>query len=1347
MNAAPGSGPRPGTDAWVAAVHGAEDDQVVLGSGLLVDDHRVLTCAHVACPTWEKQRELWVAFPKSDQTMDRRFAVRDVIAPLSANRHKQDVAVLVLAETVPGDTVARLRRPPPSALVGEAWWAFGFPDGDFLGNSSDGTVGEALAFGWVRLDTSSRYPVKAGYSGAALWSPTYQSVVGLVGKASSSGDALALTLHQADKCLPEQKLALLTDWVAEAAGETALAAWGWTLDEDPEAGRHWRPRARGVSTDAEQGFRFRGRTSALTTIIDWMTRAAVPRQVLVVTGSPGVGKSAVLGRVVTSADPGIAAALPDDDQAVRAPLGTVSCAVHAKGKTALEVAEEIARAASAAPPERASDLTSVLRTALAEHASRPDAPFVVVIDALDEATSAQQARLIARDIAIPLAETCADLHVRVVVGSRRGDDAGSLLESFGRAAHVVDLDTPEFFAAADLAAYTLAVLQLLGDERPDNPYSDPRVARPVAVRIAELAEKNFLVAGLTARGHGLHDVLPIDPARIAFTPTVAAALQEYLARLPAVDGIPASEALSVLAYAEAPGLPLPLWRTAIEELTDFAPSEEQLRSLARSSSANFLVETGVNEQNTGVFRLFHQALDDALRQSRARDGANKHDERALTRAFLAYGQSVGWERAPAYLLRSLPRHALHGKVVDELLADEEYALHADLRRLISASGAIPQAPRAQLLRRTPQAIDSAPARRAALFSVTEAQEELGRVYWSLAADSSYRAEWASVAPRAEEAVFDRHSAEIRAVCALGPPDRALLASASNDGTVRLWDPVAARPVRTLAPKFGRIREMCGLQVDGQTYLALASDDDVWLWNETQQCSAGRLSGWTGAIRSVCVIESARGPLLAIAGMYGSVLRDPFVQDGGTVLDGHTGWVESVCAIDVGGRTLLASGGDERDPNIMLWDPDTGECIQTLEGHGGSVHALCAVDVEHPTMLASLGSDSVIRLWDLANGEVVRRVATDGLAFMLCSVQVEGRTLLAAPSGDVIRLWDPATGEAAVTLQGHSDSVDSLCVLRVGERELVVSGGADHTVRLWDPQAPRATDVSAVRALSPAHHDGRMLVAAGGDDGIIQLYDPLDGTVAAKLPANQDWVRQMCPVVLDNRPHLAGCGDDGAVWLWGDTFGPLDFACPAPAYTVCSVDFGDRTLLATGHADGTARLWDPSSFQPSHVCRFPTGIYAMCPVEVHGRPYVATATDGPDGAIWLWDPTSGERSKLIDARETYAMGTVSLGARVALVTAHAYGGVHLWEPQSGRRLGDLKGHTGAVNALTVIDGRFLATASSDRTVCLWDVTNPNQAPVEKIPVHHPALAVSWVAGRLIVGLDHGLLALSIPVLST
>lgn len=66
--------------------------------------------------------------------------------------------------------------------------------------------------------------------------------------------------------------------------------------------------------------------------------------------------------------------------------------------------------------------------------------------------------------------------------------------------------------------------------------------------------------------------------------------------------------------------------------------------------------------------------------------------------------------------------------------------------------------------------------------MTETQDGLGQFYGPLAAKGPYRAEWAAVAPRAEEAVLEGHGAEIHSVCALDPGSHTLLASASDDGT-------------------------------------------------------------------------------------------------------------------------------------------------------------------------------------------------------------------------------------------------------------------------------------------------------------------------------------------------------------------------------------------------------------------------------------------------------------------------------------------------------------------------------------------------------------------------------------
>ena len=349
------------------------------------------------------------------------------------------------------------------------------------------------------------------------------------------------------------------------------------------------------------------------------------RRVLVVTGSPGVGKSAVLGRVVTTSDAAIRALLPTADGAVRASPGSVACAVHAKAKTALEVATEIARAASARLPAEPGDLAPAIREALED---RGGPRFNVIIDALDEAASPAQARAIIAKIVLPLAETCADAGAQVVVGTRRRDDEGSLLAPFAGALAELDLDEPEYFEEGDLAAYALACLQLAGDERPGNPYADSTAAGPVARRIAELSERNFLVAGLVARGHGMHDEQAADPGQLTFGATVDSALAGYLDLVGPVAGLPASQVLTALAFAEAPGLPAGLWQLAIESICHASVPAADLARFARSSAANFLVESGTGRSAEPVFRLFHQALNDALARRRAQVASRRADEQA-----------------------------------------------------------------------------------------------------------------------------------------------------------------------------------------------------------------------------------------------------------------------------------------------------------------------------------------------------------------------------------------------------------------------------------------------------------------------------------------------------------------------------------------------------------------------------------------------------------------------------------------------------------------------------------------------------------------------------------------------
>jgi WD40 repeat protein len=1220
---------RPPSAEWVAAIHSSEVDFAPIGTAVVIDERRVLTCAHVVTTSERVVRQpLWVAFPKSDEVSGQRRRVTS--ATVIYNPPVEDVAVLLLEDDVPtGIVAAPLRCPRPQDLVGRKWWAFGFTRGDPVGNSADGSIGESLGYGWVRLDVASRYQVEVGFSGAGLWSPDYQAVVAIVGQAHADGDGRAITMHRVDLSLPGEKLHALAKWSPEAAGELALSAWGWALGRDPEARRHWRPRARGVSIDSERGYRFRGRMAALQAIVDWLDRQEPDRRTLVITGSPGVGKSAVLGRIVTTADAAVRAALPLDDDAITATVGSIGCAVHVKGKTSLEVATEVARGASARLPDHVDDTALALRDSMTE---RGGMRFNLVIDALDEAASPADARAIITGIVLPLVETCGDVGAQVVVGTRRSDEGGDLVRLFGNAAVIIDLDDHQYFAEADLVAYAMASLQLTGDERSGNPYADSAIASALANRIAEIADRNFLVAGLVARAHGLHDQQPIAPEQLAYTTTVDSALVAYLERVGPITDITARDALTALAFAEAPGLPIDLWRLAIGALSGDQVTADQISRFARSSAANFLVESGTADRSA-VFRLFHQALNDALLAQRSQIVSRQDDELAISQAFIRFGRQNTWGRAPVYLLRSLAAHAANADIIDDLLTDDTYLLYADLRRLIPLAdqAASPAArDRVRLLHLTPLAITADPQDRAALFSVTQALENLGDSFAGVLDTAPYYARWASVRPRTERAILGGHGGWVRGVCAFTLGGQVLLASASNDHTVRTWDSATGEQQAVLEGHTDGVRGVCVFTLKGQVLLASAgADTTLRIW-------------------------------------------DPATGEQRSVLEGHPGAVSGVCAFTLGDRVLLASVGT--DATVRIWDPATGEQQAVLEGHAGWVSGVCAFTLEGRVLLASAGADATVRIWDPAAGhqQSVLEGHANGVN-EVCAFILNDRVMLASASDDMtIRIFDAATGEQQAVLEGHADGVRGICVLTFGGRVLLASGGADRTVRIWDPGTGQQRFILEGHngwlnsVCSFMLHD-QVLLASASDDRTVRIFYPAAAEQRTALAGHAGGVNGVCAFTLCDQILLASAGADATVRIWGAATGRQEAAFEGHAggvNGVCAFTLCDQILLASAGADATVRIWDPATRdQQAALAGHAGGVNGVCAFTLCDQILLASA--GADATVRIWDPATRDQQATLTGHTGWVSSVCAFTLRdqILLASAGADATVRIWNPET------------------------------------------------------------------------------------
>lgn len=180
---------------------------------------------------------------------------------------------------------------------------------------------------------------------------------------------------------------------------------------------------------------------------------------------------------------------------------------------------------------------------------------------------------------------------------------------------------------------------------------------------------------------------------------------------------------------------------------------------------------------------------------------------------------------------------------------------------------------------------------------------------------------------------------------------------------------------------------------------------------------------------------------------------------------------------------------------------------TLSGHTRRVWSVCFAP--HGRLLASCSSDTTIRLWDPASGNLLKSLQCNSEISYSLVFSPDGRLLASGSSDCTIRLWDPATGSTLRTIEGHTGPVNSVAFSPDGR--LLASGSMDCTLRLWDltTGSPLQIFEDHTRGVysvvfSP---DGRLL-ASGSLDSTIRLWDPVNGSTLRTIEDYSDDVNSV-----------------------------------------------------------------------------------------------------------------------------------------------------------------------------------------------------------------------------------------------
>jgi hypothetical protein len=183
------------------------------------------------------------------------------------------------------------------------------------------------------------------------------------------------------------------------------------------------------------------------------------------------------------------------------------------------------------------------------------------------------------------------------------------------------------------------------------------------------------------------------------------------------------------------------------------------------------------------------------------------------------------------------------------------------------------------------------------------------------------------------------------------PDGRLLASCSDDKTVRLWNPATGA---WWPPLTGHTRSVQGVAFspDGRLLASCSDDKTVRLWNPATGKHQRTLTGHTSYVRSVAF--SPDGRLLAGGSVNGVVLWDPATGKHQRTLTGPVGSV----AFSPDWRLLASHSGY----TVQLRDPATGAQWPPLTDHTDIV--ACLAFSPDGRLLASGSWDTTVRLWNL-----------------------------------------------------------------------------------------------------------------------------------------------------------------------------------------------------------------------------------------------------------------------------------------------------------------------------------------------------------------------------------------------
>jgi WD40 repeat protein len=402
---------------------------------------------------------------------------------------------------------------------------------------------------------------------------------------------------------------------------------------------------------------------------------------------------------------------------------------------------------------------------------------------------------------------------------------------------------------------------------------------------------------------------------------------------------------------------------------------------------------------------------------------------------------------------------------------------------------------------------------------------------------------------------------------VGTPERA---------AVTVFDVALVRKLRVLEGHEGTVMDL-NYSPRGDQIASASTDGTVRIWSAAANMRASTRQGRPRDVESVVPSTTTKQIATTMAD-YTIRLWDADTALPTAVLQGHGSRVNALAFSPCGRR--IVSGA--MDKTVRLWETASGSELAILVGHDGNVTSVAwAPDARR---IASGSEDRTIRLFDAIEAERLALLRGRGVQSVTRSPAGNWAILCADNHMEMCGWGDEA---ALAVLEGHAGPVSCLAFLPDGAR--LISGSWDKTVRIWPAAGGRELavlqgheDWITCVACDPAGSK----VASGARDGTVRVWDVERGLEVALLRGHTGGITEL--VFSDNGDRLASAGGDRTTRLWSTTTGqclevisasgdPRALTGGSPGTALRA--WADRHETRIERADGTSVAWFPSALRP------------------------------------------------------------------------------------------------------------------------------------------------------------------------